>query len=137
MVVALIALFVSLSGNAAAVGLLVTSGQIKDRTIQVAGRRPGCSRLASRASGLRWAAGLMGPQGPQGGRGLPGQQGLPGLTGRRGPPAWRRRGRAVGLSGPQALRGDVAELQRQPDKTSSRRYAVPTALSFESFRFVS
>ena len=51
MVVALIALFVSLSGNAMAVGLLVTSGQIKDKTIQVAAHRPGCSRVASRTRG--------------------------------------------------------------------------------------
>ena len=66
MVVALIALFVSLTGNAAAVSYFVSSKQIKDGTIQVRDISP-----AARAA-------LRGSQGPQGLRGYTGPQGIQG-----------------------------------------------------------
>jgi hypothetical protein len=73
--VALVALFVSLAGNAAAVTALVTSKQIKDKTIQLRDIAP-AARASLRgqqgiqgdpgARGLRGPMGLGGPQGPAG-----------------------------------------------------------------------
>jgi hypothetical protein len=72
MVVALIALFVSLAGNATAVTVLVSSRQIKDNSIQISDIAP-----AARES-------LRGNQGPQGPRGMPGPRGLQGPQGPAG-----------------------------------------------------
>ena len=76
MVVALIALFVALSGTATAGGLLITSRQIKNGTIQA---------VDLNARTLRQLAGRPGPTGPQGPEGAPGPQGPLGPSGDRGP----------------------------------------------------
>jgi len=75
MVVALIALFVSFAGNAAAVTYFVTSKQIKDGSIQLRDMSP-AARAALRGS--------QGPQGPQGPRGYTGSQGPRGYAGTPG-----------------------------------------------------
>lgn len=78
LVVALVALFVSLGGTATAAGLLITSRQIKDRTIQVVDISPrALATLKSRAR----VEGPPGPPGPQGPQGNPGPPGAPGPAG--------------------------------------------------------
>ncbi len=129
MVVALIALFVSLSANATAVGLLVTSGQIKDKTIQVRDIAP--AALTS----LRGREGLQGQDGVPGSQGLPGPQGVPGPPGLPGP---------MGLPGPAGtsfsatqvvkICGAIRELQVQTDKINSALHVSP-ALWFNDFRY--
>jgi hypothetical protein len=72
-VIALLALFVALSGTATAAGVaLITGKQIKDGSI-------GLADLSPRAK-----AGLRGARGPQGRQGVPGSQGSPGATGPAG-----------------------------------------------------
>ena len=73
MIVALVALFVSLAGNATAFTYLVTSKQIKDGTIQLRDIAP-AARVA-----------LHGSQGPPGPVGLMGPRGFTGLQGPAGP----------------------------------------------------
>lgn len=80
MVVALVALFVALGGTATAAGVLVTSRQIKDRTIQVRDLNPAAVRA------LRGATGPQGPEGPPGPAGPQGPQGHQGPAGAAGPP---------------------------------------------------
>jgi hypothetical protein len=75
MIVALIALFVSLAGNAGAVTYFVTSKQIKDHTIQLRDISPG-ARFALQ--------GTQGPMGLTGPRGFTGLQGPPGPAGPAG-----------------------------------------------------
>jgi hypothetical protein len=76
MIVALVALFVSLSGNAAAVTVtLVTSKDIKDRSICATSPLPHGRRFADSAA-RRVCSGERGPQGLPGERG---PQGLPAL----------------------------------------------------------
>jgi Collagen triple helix repeat (20 copies) len=75
MVVALIALFVALTGTATAGGLLITSRQIKNGTIQAVDINARTLRQLSRP----------GPTGPQGPEGAPGPQGPLGPSGDRGP----------------------------------------------------
>lgn len=79
MVVALLALFVALGGTATAAGLLVTTRQIKDRTIQLVDISPQATRA------LRGAPGPQGPEGPPGPAGPQGPQGNQGATGPAGP----------------------------------------------------
>jgi hypothetical protein len=88
MIVALIALFVSLAGNAAAATTyLVTSKQIKDHTVQ----------LRDISYGAQLA--LQGSQGPQG---LMGPRGFTGLQGPAGP---------AGKSySPTQIEGDLHDL---------------------------
>ena len=78
MVVALIALFVALSGGAyAAAQQLITSGQIANRTIRIVDMHP------SAVAALR---GQRGPRGLPGERGEAGAQGQPGTNGTNGQP---------------------------------------------------
>lgn len=78
LIVALIALFVSLGGTATAAGLLITSRQIKDRTIQVVDISP---RAVATLRGKEGPPGPQGPQGPQGNAGPAGAQGPAGPPG--------------------------------------------------------
>ena len=83
MVVALIALFVALSGTATAGGLLITSRQIKNGTIQAVDINARTLRqLAARRgpAGAEGPPGPQGPQGPAGDRGPAGAQGPPGIA---------------------------------------------------------
>ena len=80
MIVALIALFVSLAGNATAITVLVTSKQIKDKTIQTRDIAPATVSSLRGQQGPRGAAGAPGPQGLPGPQGIPGPQGLPGTS---------------------------------------------------------
>ena len=82
MVVALLALFVALGGSATAAGVLITSRQIKDRTIQVRDISPPAMRALR---GTRGALGPQGPEGPPGPAGPQGPQGNQGATGATGP----------------------------------------------------
>jgi hypothetical protein len=83
LVVAFGALFVSLAGNATAVTVsLVTSKQIKDKTIQVRDLAP-TARTALR--GRRGPAGPRGVPGREGAQGPVGPTGLRGFTGPAGP----------------------------------------------------
>jgi hypothetical protein len=82
MVVALLALFVALGGTATAAGVLVTSGQIKDRTIQVRDLSPQAVRALRGTRGPQGPEGPPGPAGPQGPQGNPGPAGAPGPAGR-------------------------------------------------------
>lgn len=90
MVIALIALFVALTGTATAGGLLITTRQIKNGTIQAVD-------INSRT--LRQLAGRPGPTGPPGPEGPPGPQGPQGPSGDRGP---------QGVAGPQGPAGTSA-----------------------------
>jgi hypothetical protein len=69
MIVALVALFISLTANAGAVTYFVTSGQIKDGTIQLRDLSPSARAALHGRRGLRGYPGydgLTGPQGPAG-----------------------------------------------------------------------
>lgn len=74
MVVALVALAVA-SGGTAVAATIITSKQIKDRTIQLV------DISGAAKAGLKGNQGLQGPAGAQGSRGLPGPQGLQGPQG--------------------------------------------------------
>jgi hypothetical protein len=94
MVVALIALFVSLAGNAGAGALLlITSKNIKNGSIQAVD--------LSRAAKAQ-LKGNEGPRGPQGPSGATGAQGLPGPL---GPPGPQGLPGARGPEGPRGLQG--------------------------------
>jgi collagen triple helix repeat protein len=82
MVVALVALFVALGGTATAATLLVTSQQIKDRTIQVRDISPQALRALRGRQGPVGAEGPPGPAGPQGPQGNQGPVGPAGPAGR-------------------------------------------------------
>jgi hypothetical protein len=82
MVVALIALFVALSGTATAGGLLITSRQIKNGTIQAVDINARTVRQFQRPG----PAGAEGPPGPQGPQGPAGDRGPAGAQGPQGPP---------------------------------------------------
>jgi len=79
MIVALVALFVSLAGNAGAVTYFVTSKQIKDHTIQLRDISYGMQFALQGSQGPR---GFTGPQGFTGPRGFTGPQGPTGPAGR-------------------------------------------------------
>lgn len=81
MVVALIALFVALSGTATAGGLLITSRQIKNGTIQAVDINARTLRQLAKPG----PAGAEGPPGPQGPQGPPGDRGPAGAQGAQGP----------------------------------------------------
>jgi hypothetical protein len=83
MAVALIALFVALSGTATAGGLLITSRQIKNGTIQAVDIN---ARTLRQLAGRPGPAGAEGPPGPQGPQGPPGDRGPAGAQGLQGPP---------------------------------------------------
>jgi hypothetical protein len=76
--VALIALFVALGGTATAGGLLITSRQIKNGTIQAVDIN---SRTLRTLAGRQGPAGAEGPPGPQGPSGPPGDRGPQGVQG--------------------------------------------------------
>ena len=82
MVVALAALFVALGGTGTAATLLVTSKQIKDRTIQLRDLSPQAVRALRGARGPQGVAGAEGPPGPAGPQGPQGNQGPAGPVGR-------------------------------------------------------
>jgi hypothetical protein len=123
MVVALIALFVSVAGNAGAAAYFVTSAQIKDKTIEIRDLAPtAVTALHGRQGpqGLRGATGNVGRQGPAGPQGIPGAQGLPGpmgLPGVQGPP-----GPAGTSFSPETMNricGALGEIQRKVDGINS------------------
>ncbi len=72
MIVAMLALFISLTGNAVAVRAFVTSKDIKDGTIQLR------DLSAAARDALRGQDGARGPQGSPGPQGVQGSQGPPG-----------------------------------------------------------
>jgi Collagen triple helix repeat (20 copies) len=126
MVVALAALFVSLAGNATAVTVsLVTSKQIKDKTIQVRDLAP-AARTALR--GTRGPRGLEGSQGPAGPRGLTGLTGPTGPRGLTGP---------AGATGPAgqgfpeySIERDLGDLCRAVGRLQYEVTRVNPALDF-------
>jgi len=81
-VIASLALFVSLTGTGVAATVLITSKQIKDRTIQLVDVSP---RARVQLQGKDGGQGDRGPQGPQGDRGPQGSQGQQGPQGPQGP----------------------------------------------------
>lgn len=86
MIVAMLALFVALTGTAVATtsALLITGKQIKDGSItglDIKNKSLGVADLASKARGARGARGLAGPPGPAGAAGAAGAQGLQGPQG--------------------------------------------------------
>jgi hypothetical protein len=88
MVVALIALFVALSGTAVAHPGLITGAQIKDRSLTLKDlSRATVAALRGRAgpAGPRGAQGPVGATGAQGPAGPQGPQGIQGFTGAAGP----------------------------------------------------
>jgi hypothetical protein len=97
-VVALIALLVALTSTAAA-GLVITSGNIKNGTIQLVD----ISGKAKRA--LMGHRGPRGPAGPQGQVGLPGNQGPAGPAGAQGPPGPAGPKGETGVTGPIGPQG--------------------------------
>jgi hypothetical protein len=85
MVVAMVALFVALSGSATA-AIVMTGSNIKDGTIagkDLKNRTLGSKKLSKKA--IRSLKGKAGPQGPQGAQGPQGVQGPPGPQGAAGP----------------------------------------------------
>lgn len=95
MIVAMLTLFVALTGTAVATtSALITGKQIKNNSItgaDIKNRSIALRDLATRARGARGAPGTQGPpgaqgiQGPKGDDGDPGPQGLQGLPGAQGP----------------------------------------------------
>lgn len=80
-----VALFVALGGTAfAARGLIITSREIKDRTIQLRDLSPAAIRALRGQGGEQGPQGPPGPAGPQGPPGAKGEQGPPGPTGAKG-----------------------------------------------------
>ena len=71
-VIALLALFVALTGTAGAAAVLVTSAQIKNGTIQLADISPKAQNALRGRRGPAGPAGGQGPQGPAGPQGPPG-----------------------------------------------------------------
>jgi Collagen triple helix repeat (20 copies) len=100
MVVALVALFVALSGGAyATTQALITSDQIANKTIRVVDLHPSAVKALK---GQRGPRGFAGATGAPGGNGAPGANGLPGpqgALGAQGPPG------PQGPEGPQGTQG--------------------------------
>jgi collagen triple helix repeat protein len=140
MVVALIALFVSLAGNAGAGALLlVTSKNIKNGSIQAVDLSRAAKAQLKGNEGPRGPRGFTGAQGIQGPQGLVGAQGPPGPVGPRGPD---------GARGPQGegfpkftIERDLSELCRaigegQDEVTDLRRdLGHPDPFWLNNFRF--
>lgn len=100
MIVALIALFVALSGSAVAAGGLITGKQIKDHSIGLA------DISNSAAAQLKGQPGAIGPQGPVGLTGAAGQAGPAGRPGTDGANGARGADGTPGQPGPQGAKGD-------------------------------
>jgi hypothetical protein len=117
MIVALVALFVSLAGNASAVTFFVTSKQIKDKTIQLRDISPAA----------RWA--LRGSQGAQGPQGFTGPRGFTGLQGPTGP---------AGKSfDPYKIETDLSELCRGIRGTQNALSPSLATYLYPDFRYKS
>jgi Collagen triple helix repeat (20 copies) len=102
MIVAMIALGVTLSGSAMAAGL-ITSAQIKDGTIRLVDINP------STKSALEGDRGPAGQRGPAGARGATGAAGATGAQGPVGPAGARGANGANGATGPAGPAGPAGE----------------------------
>jgi hypothetical protein len=118
MIVALVALFVSLAGNAAAVTALVTSKQIKDKTIQI--------RDIARTA----VSSLRGRQGPAGAAGPQGIRGPMGSTGAQGPA-----GKSFDSSEMQKICWAIRDIQKQVDGINSLLGRSPASWFLDDFRY--
>jgi Collagen triple helix repeat (20 copies) len=96
MIVALIALFVALSGNAVA-GVLITGAQIKDHSIGFVDLSSSAAAKLKGAPGAPGPQGAKGDTGAQGPAGQIGPQGAKGDSGAAGP---------QGPAGPQGIHGE-------------------------------
>jgi hypothetical protein len=121
MIVALLALFVALTGTAVATtSALITGKQIKNSSITGLDIKNKSVTAADIKGQLRGAPGLPGPPGAQGAQGPPGAQGAqgtPGAQGAQGPPG------AQGAQGDKGDKGDKGDtgatgVQGPPGPTS-------------------
>lgn len=89
MIVAMLALFVALTGTAVATtSALITGKQIKNSSItgaDIKNKSVGIADLATKARGARGPRGAAGPAGAQGAQGPQGPQGAQGAEGAQGP----------------------------------------------------
>jgi hypothetical protein len=132
MIVALLALFVSLSGNAAAVAVtLVTSKDIKDGSIQLRDIAP-ATRAALR--GQRGPQGLPGERGPTGSPGERGPQGLPGERGPQGLPGPMGMPGPAGIPGPRGP-GSTTDLADLCYAIKDLQRAIPPSIGTHDFRY--
>lgn len=111
MVVALIALFVALSGTAVAAKGLITSAQIQNGTIQgidVKDRSLTPKDFSGSVRGAQGTPGTAGPPGQPGAQGAPGTAGAPGQQGAQGPPGTDGAPGQPGAKGDPCLASDSA-----------------------------
>jgi len=108
MVVAMLALLVSLTGTAVATtSALVTGAQIKDASITGADVRNRSLTPRDFRGSVRGLRGLTGPAGPPGAAGAPGRQGSTGAPGPEGPNGAQGPQGPAGPQGPQGSSGVI------------------------------
>jgi hypothetical protein len=116
--IALLALFVALSGGTALASHLIPGRMIANHSIPVRKLTSGAIAHLHGQQGLAGPAGATGPKGdtgPQGPAGLPGLPGLPGLTGLPGPQGDTGPQGPQGDTGPQGPQGDTGPQGPQGD----------------------
>jgi hypothetical protein len=116
MIVAMLALFIALTGTAVATtSALITGKQIKNSSItgaDIKNKSIAVADLASKARGARGARGTAGPPGPAGAQGPQGAQGAQGIQ---------------GIQGIQGLKGDKGDIG--PSRTDQNRSEGNTVIS--------
>jgi hypothetical protein len=107
MVVAMVALFVALSGGAyATTQALITSGQIANRTIRLVDVHPSAINALRGQRGPQGPEGVAGRDGINGTNGAPGAPGAQGAQGAQGAPGTQGAPGAQGTPGAQGAQGE-------------------------------
>jgi hypothetical protein len=99
-VLALVALFVAMTGTATAGVAAITSAQIANHSIKLVDMHPSAVKALRGKRGPRGATGASGAPGATGARGTDGTNGLPGPQGIPGPPGSQGQAGSNGVQGP-------------------------------------